>query len=246
MKTQLLQDIGESGAAAAPPRAQVWRGARQPEAPQPMLPERPELPNAVHALDEPIFTWSEPEPEAGAAHERAFAPPRSAPWRRRAAGVAALMVAAGLLGGAGWWLTQQRQVDSSLALLAQATAPVAAIPAPAPAPAPAASPPPAPAPEREPEREPEPDPTPVPAPPAEPAAVAQVAAAAAVAAAVAPPPAAKPKTTARRTDPNRRASAPAIKLSKKTLTLCRAAGYHARQCQQRRCQSTKHGLVCRG
>jgi len=245
MKTQLLQDIGESGAAAAPPRAQVWRGARQPEAPQPMLPERPgqpELPNAVHALDEPIFTWSEPDPDSdpSRAHERAFASPHSAPWRRRAAGVAALMVAAGLLGGAGWWLTQQRQVDSSLALLAQAAAPVAAIPAPAPAPAPAASP--APAPEREPEREP----TPVPAPPAEPATVAQVAAAAAVAAAVAPPPAAKPKTTARRTDPNRRASAPAIKLSKKTLTLCRAAGYHARQCQQRRCQSTKHGLVCRG
>jgi len=269
MKTQLLEDIDDSGAVVPGPG---WRAARAQA--QPQIRPRPavwrraqDLPAAEPAAQPVAGRDGAPGPQPGAA----FDAPRPAPagepewlaelmredaalaasrqasahWKRRLLGWTAAAGALALLAGGGLWLVEARRVDGALVVVAQ-TAPAAARTAPG-------QPPPA--------RQ---APMPVPVPASVAPAPARVGAApsgidhdvafpATVVETPAPrrkpetkPRTTKPEVTKPETKPAAERGMSARQRREETLMQCRALGYDERQCIRRGCAMTRFGLACRG
>jgi len=262
MKTQLLEDIDDSGALPLTLRARpaVWQRRRpEPAAAAPRQEEarpEPEPPAPSTPKPEPVAaTMAQPDWLADILRqdaEQAAAARRAPAWLPRvlAWGVAACVLA--LLAAGGLWLFEERRADGALTVVA------ASSPAPA---QPAARAMPSTAPVIVPAQPPPVTVTPVQAAPAAPAADA----------AAEPPPAATPAApsapAAQVDEPvlarvARRGHAPARAAAKsqggsdrglgeqrrreETLVQCQAHGYDEQQCVQRGCELTRYGLACRG
>lgn len=288
MKNQLLEDFGDSrsepapareaaprrppspaaGAGAQARRAQVWRG----RAPAPAADGPEDLPppgaegqarRADPFIAPEYADFSSQQPDLAIQY-----PDQPAPWterwgRKALVWTSGLALAAAVIGG-GLWLVHERQVESTLALVADQSPPAAAAPEPAATVPMAAAPAPLPPLELL-----------EPAAPVESEAVEAGTATAAAAAAAAPAiaerkPASKPapkprtrkptpsRTVAARSAPRPVAAAPQLPRAaavperaqetglEETLRQCRAAGYHATLCIKRGCVATKFGLACRG
>ena len=249
MKTQLLQDIDESGAFDAPrglpvrtPRPRVWRRPQgpvqapaRPDPAPPVAPARPFPADPAPPASDPaeIPSWlAERLQEDALRDERAQ---WRGTWQRRAFawGGAACLLA--LVAAGGLWLAEQNRVDGALVVVANTTpevhAPVAPLPPPMmPTPAAPALTDPFPKSIQEPAPQPTDAATPV-TPKAE---------------------AARPRKPPMRAQPVRRAAAQpqeaanARRQREETMLQCRARGYAERQCVQRGCAMTRFGFACKG
>lgn len=250
MKTQLLQDIDESGAFDAPrglpvrtPRPRVWRRPQGPvQAPArpdpvpPVAPARPFPADPVPPASDPaeIPSWlAERLQEDALRDERAQ---WRGTWQRRALGWGGAACLLALVAAGGLWLAEQNRVDGALVVVANTT-PEVHVPV-APMLVPVAPTPAAPAPT-------EPSPT-------------SIQEAAPKLADVATPAGARKADAARsrkppaRAQPVRRAAAQpqeaanARRQREETMLQCRARGYGERQCVQRGCAMTRFGFACKG
>ena len=164
MKSQLLEDIGDSlppprvrpSAPPPPPqpapdpvaRPRVWRSrpTTQPIPPAPPEPPQPaapfESPTEPHFFEPPPATgsFSSQQPDLGIYLSDAPAPWMDR-WGRKFFGWTVAAALAATVAGTGWWLYGDRQVESTLALVADQTPPAAPAPVAAP---PAVAPPAAP------------------------------------------------------------------------------------------------------
>lgn len=264
MKTQLLQDIGESQPTAPPPRAGEGRipDAPQPDAPpvreqriEPELRASPRDPEFMSS-DIPLFSSAPGEgfpkrpPGKAGWFER---------WGRRFATWGAGLVMLLLLAGAGLWLYKQTKVEMAMAVLAKAPIPeqqirpARAMPAPAPAPVPQL------APTTAPSAAAMPPPEALSQQPAEPSegsmqaadSPSDIAASIGEEEVLVQPSPPAPKKVKRKRASKAATSATVQESSRdrqraETLRQCRIAGYHASQCLQRGCMVTKYGLACKG
>jgi hypothetical protein len=252
MKTQLLQDIGESHPS---PRSLPVGDARSPDASQSKAASFPKQriePQMQAPGSDPGPADGDMPPFASQETDWIGKQPEDEShwfdrWGRRAATWSAGLAAAVMVAGGGLWLYNESQVETTLAVLAKNSIPARQVRASPAVPAPAAATPSAPAPEALPELKPAPPDTNMQAAPP----------LAETAARTAPPEAPvqpsppeqerispKPflKAPSPRADPE---SIRARQLAE-TLKQCRVAGYDAEQCVQRRCLMTRYGLACRG
>jgi hypothetical protein len=261
MKTQLLQDIDDSGGfAAAPQRSRPGPQARPRARPRPAVWHRAQdLPPAGGGAGAAAAAWSAAGldaasgPPPGAVFDAAAPAPGGQPdwltelmredaalaatrqatgrWKRRLLRWTAAAGALALLAG-GLWLHEARRVDGALVVVAE-TAPLAARPMRAEAVSPPVSPPAA-------ARAPGHDVVaPAPLPQAQPAPRAL----AAGEGGKAPQPTAETKAE---TKASAERGTSARRRREETLMQCRALGYDERQCIGRGCAMTRFGLACRG
>lgn len=272
MKTQLLEDIDDSGALPPRPRPAVWHRPRFDAAPAAPLAGDVE-PDPVHMEPEPAAAGAQrpasaPRPETVTATmdppdwlaeilrqdaEDAAASRRRPAWLPRLLVWGAAACAMALLAGAGLWLFEERRAEAALTVVAAAS-PAPAVAAqrtmPAVAPAPLAAPAGSAAAIAAPVTA---APVILPAVPVAPVAAMQPAAQEAPAAQ-----ADEPSTThvgRRERAPDRQVASSKARAKRdigeqrrreETLVQCQAHGYDERQCVQRGCELTRYGLACRG
>ena len=242
MKTQLLEDIGESHSvpiippnnAGAAPTADKWRAGpwRHRQAPASAPPPEESVPPMFAAPPpQPPIHSLDPDPlaESWAIANPAGEPPWHERWGRRAAAWSAGLAALVLVAGGAAWVYKETKTDQALAVAS------AALDAPVPAYV-----------TRAPIRAVEPiDVLASELESSAPDFQAQVPD-------FAPTPAARPPRARVRTvakAPPRRAPPPAPTRESQmaeTLRQCRAAGYHAEQCVRRGCVATPYGIACKG